>query len=158
MNDDELIIDVEDAGPRPQRSRKRTDDRRVFVYRMVDGKPKEQGSFPETTIGAPLERRLPMFLREMFGTGDYKVETRKPNGHFERSFDFSLTDLQDPQPIHQTIENEAIYAGLEHTEAQFETSNGQMTSTEVENLLLKERLRRMEEDRDADSHLRPGGI
>ena len=145
MNDNELIIDVEDAGPRPQKPRKRADDRRVFVYRMIDGKPKEQGSFPETTIGAPLERRLPMFLREMFGTGEYKVETRKPNGHFERSFDFSINDDQAQLPSPQLIETEPAQAQTELTGTLLDT-NGQMTPVEVENLLLKERLRRMEED------------
>ncbi len=100
MNDRDTISDAEEAETRPRKPRQPKAERKVFVYRLIDGKPKEQGSFPEAVIGDPLERRLPTFLKEMFGAGDYKTELRKTNGHYERSFDFSIVDTEsEPERI-----------------------------------------------------------
>lgn len=99
MNDVETDADAETSETKARKPRKRNDERRIFVYRMIDGKPRELGSFPETSIGSPLERRLPVFLRELFGDGEYKAEIRKPNGHFERSIDFSIAEDEKPSRI-----------------------------------------------------------
>jgi hypothetical protein len=148
MNPQELIIDADETDDRPRKQRKKAEDRRVFVYRVVDGKPKEQGSFPETTIGAPLERRLPMFLRDVFGAGEYMVQPRKHNGQFEQTFDFTIAETSEPRsPIQPpAVESEAETVREGPRELSFEQNTGQMSGVEVENLLLKERLRRMEED------------
>ncbi|MGD9561989.1 MAG: hypothetical protein AB7F88_07195 [Pyrinomonadaceae bacterium] len=142
MTETNPILDADEPDTKPRKSRQPKADRRVFVYRVADGKPKEQGSFPEAVIGDPLERRLPTFLKEMFGHGDYRVETRKPNGHFEKSFEFSIADTEPERERIVDVEPE-----------DFEAENildgddfGQMNSVEVENLLLKERLKRLEED------------
>jgi len=116
------------------------------VYRVLDGKPKEQGSFPEATVGAPIERRLPMFLRDFFGPGDYKVETRKPTGHFEQSFDFSIAESDDEPDNQPVIDIDSDDLEFEESTERFEQNYGQMGSTEVENLLLKERLKRIEDE------------
>jgi hypothetical protein len=90
-----------------------------------------------------------MFLKEIFGAGEYRVETRKPNGQFEQSFDFSIADAAEPlapnpRPVADAAGAEVVRE--EPRELSFEQNTGQMSGAEVENLLLKERLRRMEED------------
>ena len=148
MNEADAINDRDDSEPKRRKPRKRSEDRRVFVYRVIEGKPKEQGSFPEATIGSPIERRLPMFLREFFGAGDYKVETRKATGHFEQSFDFSIADEFEPEsggPVIDVDAEEYEFSGKPERFA-FEQNSSPMNSTEVENLLLKERLKRIEDD------------
>lgn len=142
----EQDMNVEEAATtRPRRSRQPKAERRIFVYRLIDGKPKEQGSFPEAVIGEPLERRLPTFLKEMFGTGDFKVEIRKPNGHFERSYDFSIAAEIEPEQ-ERIIDIEPEEFDDEPDDLSFPENTGQMSAVEVENMLLKERLRRLEED------------
>ena len=148
MNDADAINDRDESEPKRRKPRKRSEDRRVYVYRVADGKPKEQGSFPETTIGSPIERRLPTFLRDFFGPGDYKVETRKATGHFEQSFDFSIADEFEAGSDAPTIDIDAEeYEFSEKPERfAFEQSANPMNATEVENLLLKERLKRIEDE------------
>ena len=91
MNNIDTDLDAEETDTRPRRTRQPKADRKVCVSRIVNGKPKEYGSFPESVVGEPLERRLLPFLTEMNApAGDYKIDIRKPNGHFERSFDFSI--------------------------------------------------------------------
>ena len=144
MTDVETEFDENTSEKKPRRTRKRNEERRVFVYRMIDGKPKEQGAFPETAIGSPLERRLPNFLKELFGEGDYRTEIRKPNGHFERALDFSIAteparqNIIEFEPEEDFEEEPEIY--------QFAGNAGQMNAVEVENLLLKERLKRLEDE------------
>jgi hypothetical protein len=110
MNDVETNLDAGMTKAKTTRKpRKRNDERRIFVYRMDDGKPRELGSFPETSIGSPAERRLPAFLHELFGDGEYKAEIRKPNGHFERSIDFSIAEDEKPQRMEFEPEIEADF-------------------------------------------------
>lgn len=121
MNDRDTILDAEEAETRPRKARQPKAERRVFVYRLIDGKPKEQGSFPEAVIGDPLERRLPTFLKEMFGAGDYKIETRKTNGHFERSFEFSIVAAEPERERIIDIEPEADTD--DETEPEYDITN-----------------------------------
>lgn len=148
MNDQfEPEQDAVEKERKPRKARKRTEERRLYVYRMLDGKPKEQGSFPESTIGSPFERRLPMFLKDFFGPGDYKVETRKSNGHFEQSFDFTIGTLEAEPDDRGALNTENVDYEFDerHEHFGFETSPG-LNSTEIENILLKERLKRIEDD------------
>lgn len=145
MTDVETNEGADASEAKARKPRKRNDERRIFVYRMIDGKPRELGSFPETSIGSPLERRLPVFLRDFFGDGEYKAEIRKPNGHFERSIDFSIAEDEKPSRIE--FEPELGEGEINESEDfQFDGENRQMNALEVENLLLKERLKRIEED------------
>ena len=148
MSNTETDFDEEVSEKKPRKSRKRNVERRVFVYRMISGTPKEQGSFPEISIGTPFERRLPMFVKELFGEGDYRIETRKPNGHFERAFDISIApETEKPENGRQIVLNiDDEDFDDEPENLAFDNQNGQMNSVEVENLLLKERLKRLEDD------------
>lgn len=148
MSDKETDLDEETSERKPRKSRKRNVEKRVFVYRMISGTPKEQGSFPETSIGTPFERRLPMFVKELFGEGDYRIETRKPNGHFERAFDISIsTETEKPENARQIVLNiDDEDFDDESENLSFDNQNGQMNSVEVENLFLKDRLKRLEDD------------
>ena len=145
MNDIETNLEPETTPRKPRNSRKRNEERRVFVYRMLDGKPKEQGAFPEAAIGSPLERRLPMFLREMFGVGEYRAEIRKASGHYVDKIDVSIA-TETERENQNIIEVEPEEFDDEPEEFEFQTNAGQMNSVEVENLLLKERLKRFEDD------------
>lgn len=148
MNDEETDFDESAGEKKPRKARKRNEDRRVFVYRTIEGRPKELGAFPETTIGTPLERRLPVFLKELFGEGDYRMEIRKPNGHFERAFDVSIAT--DPERSERKPENIVDVEPDEFDDEPevfaYDDRDGQMNAVEVENLLLKERLKRLEDD------------
>ncbi len=144
MNNTEATDNAENDATRPRRSRQPKADRRVCIYRLIDGNWKEQGVFPEAVIGDPLERRLPTFLKDMFGTGEYKVDLRKANGHFEKSFPISIAESE---PEHERVIDLEPEEFEEEPEAYSLNENGgNLTATEVENLLLKERLRRLEED------------
>lgn len=148
MSSNDAENDAEGTVGKPRRSRVSKSDRRVYVYRMANGKPKEQGSFPEAVIGEPLERRLLPFLQEMnFSPGDYKIEIRKSNGHFEKSFEYSLADPEpqreeviDIEPEDFDVESEPPLVFRE------QENDGQRNAAEVENIFLKERLKRLEED------------
>ncbi len=148
MTDTETNVDESAGEKKPRKPRKRNEERRVFVYRMIDGNPKEQGAFPETVIGTPLERRSPVFLRELFGEGNYRLEIRKPNGHFERAFDISIATEADraDRERQNIVEAEPEEFDDEPEEFSFDGNAGQMSAIEVENLLLKERLKRLEDD------------
>lgn len=88
-------LDAEETERTPRKSRQPKADRKVCVSRIVNGKPKEFGSFPESVVGEPLERRLLPFLTEMNApAGDYKIDIRKPNGHFEKSFDVPIPETE----------------------------------------------------------------
>lgn len=101
MTEEEPKTNGDGTKVRPRRSREPKADRKVFVYRLTDGKPREYGSFPESVVGEPLERRLLPFLEERnAGAGDYKIEIRKPNGRFERSYDFTIaSDQAEPDRV-----------------------------------------------------------
>lgn len=141
MTDTETDFNEETDEKKPRRTRKRNEERRVFVYRMIDGKPKEQGAFPETVIGTPLERRSPVFLRELFGEGDYRMEIRKPNGHFERAFDISIAAEADRADRER--QNIIEVEPEEFDDEAEEFSSAGNTNT-LELLLMKERLKAVE--------------
>jgi hypothetical protein len=146
--EEEILRGEEAADEKPSRARrKKTDKRRAFVYRMESGRAKEQGSFPEAVVGEPLERRMPTFLKEMFGPGEYKIEVRKDNGRFEKAFDLSIVEEAEEVSRHGDIE---IDAEPDETDdsiyADFQEPAGRMNTVAVENLLLKERLKRIEDE------------
>lgn len=146
MNEQETMTDPEIDAPKPRKGRTQKADRKVFVYRMADGKPKEFGSFPEAVVGEPLERRLLPFLKELnVDAGDYKIEIRKPNGHFERSLEFSIADSDAGHERIIDVDPEEFDDEPEPETYSLKENAGNLTA-EVENLLLKERLRRLEED------------
>lgn len=140
MTDEETEFDDEIREKRPRQVRKRNEVRRVFIHRMIDGKPNEQGSFPETAIGTPLERRLPTFIKELFGNGEFKAEVRKPNGHFERSFDCSIAETERQDVIE--VEPE-----IEEIEDEFEfQDNENLNALQLKLLIEKEKTNRLEKE------------
>ncbi len=142
----------EEKPGKPRRTRQPKAERRVVVYRVVDGKQKEHGSYPETVIGDPLERRLPTFLNEMCGAGDYKVDIRNARGHFEESFTIEIPDTE-PMDRERIIDIEPEdHLDTDQEEFLSAADAGQLNAAEVENLLLKERLRRLEEDAQRQKH------
>jgi hypothetical protein len=152
MNDVETDFDEGTSEKKPRRTRKRSEEGRIFVYRTVDGKPVELGAFPETAIapvGKPLERCAAAFVKEFYGAGDYRFEKRKPNEHFERAFDVSIaTEPDRAETARQNIvefEPEEDF-DEEPEDYSFAGNAGQMNAVEVENLLLKERLKRLEDE------------
>ena len=146
MNNTEATDNAENDATRPRRSRQPKAERRVCIYRLIDGNAKEQGVFPEAVIGDPLERRLPTFLKEMFGAGEYKVDLRKTNGHFEKSFPILIAESEPEQERIVDVDLDEFEDEPEPEEHSFADNAGQMNTVEVENLILKERLRRLEED------------
>ena len=146
MNNTEATDNAENDATRPRRSRQPKAERRVCIYRLIDGNAKEQGVFPEAVIGDPLERRLPTFLKEMFGAGEYKVDLRKTNGHFEKSFPILIAESEPEQERIIDVDLDEFEDEPEPEEHSFADSSGQMNTVEVENLILKERLRRLEDD------------
>lgn len=144
MNDTETNFDEAASETKPRKSRKRNDERRVFYYQTINGKPKELGSFPETAIGTLSERNITMFAKDFFREGEIRAEIRKSNGHFERSFDFSIAETEKPSQTAIEIDPEEYE--IEPEEFSFDANEGQMNKLEVENLILKERLKRVEED------------
>ncbi len=108
MNDVETEFEEVATAQKPRRPRKRKEESRAWIYRKVDNELKEQGNFPESVIGEPLEKRLPMFLKEFFGQGDYRAEIRNARGHFARAFDFSIaTDFEETAKSVPMIENDS---------------------------------------------------
>lgn len=140
MNDVETDAEPETSEIKARKPRKRNDERRIFLYRMIDGKPRELGSFPETSIGSPLERRLPVFLRELFGDGEYKAEIRKPNGHFERSIDFSIAEDEKPSRIEFEPEPENDFD--EPEEVEFENDQN-INALQLQLMIEREKNKRL---------------
>lgn len=142
---------------KPRRSRQPKAERRIQVYRMTDGKRKEQGTFPETVIGDPFERRLSPFISEMFGPGSYKIDVRSTKGTFENSFEIEIGE-SEPESDQNIIDvepdiNDDVYDDDAGGAAYAVNGHLPATVAEMENLLLKERLRSMEENQSK----RPGG-
>ena len=148
MSDLETDFDEGTSEKKPRRTRKRNEERRVFVYRMIDGKPKEQGAFPETAIGTPLERRVPMFLKELFGEGDYRMEIRKPNGHFERAFDVSIATEPD-RAAESARQNVIEFEPEEDFEEEqedfaFAENDGQTNALQLQLLIEREKTKQLQ--------------
>lgn len=134
---------------KPQQPRRQPRGRIISISRMQDGRPIQFGTFPEAVIGEPLEQRILPFIEERnFGFGEWKVDIRTAKGHFERSFDFSIEEPHGNGGRVIDIEDGFLDADADDLDSDYSepADTGNMTATEVENLLLKERLRRLEED------------
>ena len=150
MSDNEAD-DLPAVPVRKQRQGPRRQDRGriVSVSRMQDGKPIQFGTFPEAVIGEPLEQRILPFIEERnFGFGEWKVDIRTSKGHFERSFDFTIEEPHGNGGRVIDVEDGFLEADADDLDPDYSehADPRTMTATEVENLLLKERLRRLEED------------
>lgn len=148
MSETETEFDEEVIERKPRKPRKKSDERQVVFYLLENGNSRKVGSFPESFIGSPLERRIPIFAQEMYGQKFYgvaemKADIRKSNGLFENSFDFSISETEEKPKV---LEVETETFDNEPEEFSFERNVEQMNVVEVENLFLKERLKRLEED------------
>ncbi len=153
MNNTETELDEETTEKKPRRPRKRNAERDVVYYLIEGDNSKKLGQFPESVVGTPLERRIPIFAQEMFGKIFYgiaqiKADIRKANGAFEKTMNFSIaTEPERKETGRQNIvEDEPEDFEDESEEYEFQSNAGQMKTVEVENLLLKERLKRIEDD------------
>ena len=154
MNDIETELDESTSEKKPRRTRKRSEEGRIFVYRTVDGKPVELGAFPETAIapvGKPLERCAAVFVKEIYGAGDYRFEKRKPNGHFERAFDVSIA--AEPERADSARQNIIEFEPEEDFEEPenfaFVENDGQPNALHFQLLIEKEKTKRLETELQA---------
>ncbi|MFT3745074.1 MAG: hypothetical protein QM785_12375 [Pyrinomonadaceae bacterium] len=139
--------------PAKQRNSKRQPktDRRIWVYEVVGGKNVECGSFPEATVGHHVERRLPAFVQEMYGPGEYKVDIRTPKGALEKTFPITIADQQDENIIdvdYNDVEQdlEADHpTGFQHQQPPVSG----FSPLEYENMMLKAQLQNSEQQRQA---------
>lgn len=127
MSELEADFDEEITERKPRRARKRSEERSVVFYLTENGNPKKIGNFPESFIGTPLERRIPIFAQEIFGQKIYgmaemKADIRKANGVFEKSFDFSISE-----PEKQTIAEADAPDLPEENEGDFEFETGEQS-------------------------------
>ncbi len=139
----EPVSEEEEAVTKSRKARSPRGERRVFLYQNRDGEKRDCGSFKESTFGTPLERGVAAFARDMFGPGNYEGRVHKPNGQFDRFFDFSIAASEPERERIIDIEPEE-YDDDEPEVLSVPDNHGQMTTVEVENLLLKERLNRLE--------------
>jgi hypothetical protein len=148
MDNTETDFDEAASETKPRKTRKRNDERRVFYYQITNGKPKELGSFPETAIGTLSERNITMFAKDFFREGEIRAEIRKSNGHFERSFDFSIAETEKPNQ--NAIENEPEFEEVETDEAEFSFNESEQTNTlQFQLLIEKEKTKRLETELQA---------
>lgn len=106
---DELNQEIPSAGKKPKQTRRKNEDRRIrYSIENGTGRLKEVGTFPESSIGSPIERRIPIYAREMhFPFGDYLAEIRNSKGHYESTVKFTLADdSPEIETARQTIEVE----------------------------------------------------
>jgi hypothetical protein len=147
MTDTETDFDDAPSETKPRKSRKRNEERRVFYYQTINGKPKELGSFPETAIGTLSERNIISFAKDFFREGDIRAEIRKSNGHFERSFDFSIAETEKPIQTIIDIEPEEFEDDAPE-EFSFEASD-QTNALQLQLLIEKEKTKRLETELNA---------
>ncbi|MGI8668705.1 MAG: hypothetical protein ACR2J3_02530, partial [Aridibacter sp.] len=57
--------------PRPKKTPTKNTIERVLIYR--NGENTDIGNFHKSIIGEPFEQRLPQFVKQMYGGGDYRV-------------------------------------------------------------------------------------
>lgn len=146
MNSEETIIDVEPEESEPRRSPRAVKKHRKFcVYRKVDGEWRELGTFPEYVIGDPAEHRLPGYLKNTFGSGEYKTDVRQSTGRFETSIPITLADadsVTDKVDDTETVEDDLV--GEYEFGDRFGRSDN-LSAADVHNMILQERLRGYEE-------------
>ncbi len=143
MSNIETDLDEESNQKKPRKPRKRNQERKIFITRVVDGREQSLADVYEKVIGIPVERRLPNYLRETFGEGDYFAQPRRPNGSYEPNrMNFSIRNTEKQN----IVEIEPEDYDDEPEDSSFDAKDGQMSQTEVENLLLKDRLRRLEDE------------
>ncbi len=92
--------------------RARNQESNAWIYRMDGNKNIEQGKFPVSVIGQPLERRLPQFIQEFFHHGVFKVDIRNAKGHPEKTFHFEIADNADSEA--RTVEDASDDEGEEN--------------------------------------------
>jgi hypothetical protein len=146
MSNTETDFDDSASETKPRKTRKRNEERRVFYYQTINGKPKELGSFPETAIGTLSERNIITFAKDFFREGDIRAEIRKSNGHFERSFDFSIAETEKPNQTIIDVEPEEFDDAPE--DFSFDTSD-QMNPLQYQLLIEKEKTKRLETELNA---------
>ncbi len=101
----------ESTAKKPRKARKRNTQRKANFYLIEGGNSREVGQFPESTIGTPLERKIPPFAQEMFGRmvndiTKMKADIRKPNGAYDITLDFTINP--EPEPSRVEIQKENI--------------------------------------------------
>jgi hypothetical protein len=147
MTDTETDFDDAPSETKPRKSRKRNEERRVFYYQTINGKPKELGAFPETAIGTITERNIISFAKDFWREGDIRAEIRKPNGHFERSFDFSIAETEKPSQAIIEVEPEEFE---DDAPEEFSFDNSDQTSAlQLQLLIEKEKTKRLESELNA---------
>ncbi len=77
--------------PRPKKISTKNPIERVLIYRKDENT--DIGNFHKSTIGEPLEQRLPEFVKRMYGGGDYRVDFRGgAKNSFAGGTSFSISD------------------------------------------------------------------
>lgn len=147
MTDTEADFDAAASETKPRKPRKRNDERRVFYYQVTNGKPKELGAFPESAIGTLSERNLTMFAKDVFREGELRAEIRKPNGHFERAFDFSIAETEKPSPAIMEAEPEEYEISPE--DFSFENNAELSHPLQFQLLIEREKTKRLEAELQA---------
>jgi hypothetical protein len=147
MTDTETNFDDAASETKPRKSRKRSDERRVFFYEVINGKPKELGAFPETAIGTLSERSIASFAKDFFREGDIRAEVRKANGHFERAFDFSIAETEKPSQEIIEVEPEEFDDAPE--EFSFDNNAELSHPLQLQLLIEKEKTKRLETELNA---------
>jgi organic radical activating enzyme len=137
MRDDENKTTPPPAD-KPKRARQPNKEKDVLVY-LKNGtvKPKKVGTFPASTIGEPLEQRLPEFIRNFYKSGDFRVELHGAKGLFEDFFEFSFAD-NTPERNPNLIE---IEPG-DDDEPEIDFSNGD--GADIQFLLMQQRIKELE--------------
>ncbi len=89
IEEDELIEPRET--PRPKKAQTKNAIERVLIYRK--GENTDIGNFHKSIIGEPFEQRLPQFVKQMYGGGDYRIDFRGgARNSFAGGTSFSISD------------------------------------------------------------------
>lgn len=87
----------------PKPKRVRVQESMAWIYRTDGNKNIKQGSFPVSMIGQPLATRLLPFIREIYHSGNFKVDIRNEKGHPEKTFHFEIAEEADANPRNDDI-------------------------------------------------------
>jgi hypothetical protein len=134
MTDTETDFDDAASETKPRKSRKRNASRKVTYYQMINGDPKELGTFPETTIGTLSQRNIISFAKDFPLEGDIRTQIKEPNGRYGPAFDFSIAGTEKPSQTTIDIEPEEFEDDLEENELE---NNGDLLKLHFENRSLK---------------------
>lgn len=157
MNDSETAALPETAATNRKTKPRRANNTgfKVKVNKIQDGRAIDFGTYPAELIGEPLEQRLLPFLQERnYGPGDWKLDIRNARGHFVTSYDVTVpgNDPDDREHIidaDDTFEDEEMLLDEYPVETQ---QPGQMTKAEVDNLILTQRIKQLEEQRSGQQN------